>query len=312
VIRRADAVPTRAGVSLSVAVAGLVVAGLVAPAAAGAQLAERVDQLENGMVRFTYAARAGVEICDQGVRMGEHHWQWRTRDSGDRASNCRTGTVELEMRVRDGRVRALEIVRGTGAFRDAEDSWDGEDAPDGDGAEDGMLDLGDVDPTQASVYLLSLAYDAGTEDAAEDAVFPAMLSDAPEAWRGLVGIARDHALPDGVRKNALFWLGQEAAESITDDLVDVARGEHEDQDIRNAAIFALSQRDDEASIPLLMDLARTAEQSETRKQAMFWLAQSDDARVVPFFEGILLERIVRDGIVPEGVVPERTGREGTG
>jgi hypothetical protein len=39
-----------------------------------------------------------------------------------------------------------------------------------------------------------------------------------------------------------------------------------------------------------MVLARTAREAETRRAAMFWLAQSDDERVVAFFEEVLLGR----------------------
>jgi hypothetical protein len=40
-----------------------------------------------------------------------------------------------------------------------------------------------------------------------------------------------------------------------------------------------------------MDLARTGDQADTRRTAMFWLAQSQDERVIEFFEEILLGRI---------------------
>jgi len=66
--------------------------------------------------------------------------------------------------------------------------------------------------------------------------------------------------------------------------------EDEDQEVRNAAIFALSQRPDDEGLPALMELARTGAHAETRKTAMFWLAQSGDERVVAFFEEILLRR----------------------
>ena len=40
-----------------------------------------------------------------------------------------------------------------------------------------------------------------------------------------------------------------------------------------------------------MEVARSREESDTRKSAMFWLAQSDDERVLDFFEQILLGRV---------------------
>ena len=79
--------------------------------------------------------------------------------------------------------------------------------------------------------------------------------------------------------------------AVTQELAHVALDDEVDQDIRIAGIFALSQRKDEGSVSTLMDIARTGEQAETRKSAMFWLAQSDDPRVVRFFEDVLLGRI---------------------
>ncbi|HKJ01552.1 MAG TPA: HEAT repeat domain-containing protein, partial [Longimicrobiales bacterium] len=90
--------------------------------------------------------------------------------------------------------------------------------------------------------------------------------------------------------SALFWVGQEAAEAATDGLAEVALGDDEAQDVRDAAVFALSQRPSDEGVPVLMELARTAQETRTRRTAFFWLAQSDDPRVVPFFEEILLGR----------------------
>ncbi len=55
-------------------------------------------------------------------------------------------------------------------------------------------------------------------------------------------------------------------------------------------MFALSQRPTDEGVPILMDVARTATQAETRRSAMFWLAESEDPRVVAFFEEVLLGR----------------------
>jgi hypothetical protein len=256
-----------ARLSLAAAVAVVALSGAATPAAG--QLSERVGA-EEGWVRFGYAARPDVEVCDQGIRVGDSHMMWRSNGRGERATGCRYGFVEVDVRVRDGRVTEVELVR-----RDRRRS---------------VADLGEVDPGEASAWLFGLARGDATSDAAEDAILPATLADVGDTWPELVDIARDRGLDRGVRKNALFWLGQEAAEAVTDDLSDVAMDESEDQGVRNAAIFALSQRDDDASVPVLMDIARTGDEAETRKQAMFWLAQSDDPRVIRFFEDILLGR----------------------
>jgi HEAT repeat protein len=105
-----------------------------------------------------------------------------------------------------------------------------------------------------------------------------------------MGLARDRSLDEDVRTSALFWVGQEAADAVTEGLAEVALDEDEDQDVRDAAVFALSQRPADEAVPILMEIARTAPHIQTRRSAMFWLAQSKDERVYAFFEEILLAR----------------------
>jgi HEAT repeat protein len=160
----------------------------------------------------------------------------------------------------------------------------------GEAGSSGARDLGQVGAAEAADYLVRLARTGATERGARDALFPAVLADVPDLWRDLLSLARDRELPNAVRTNALFWLGQEAADAATEGLAEVARAEDDEQDVRDAAVFALSQRPADEGVPVLMELARTAEQAKTRRTAFFWLAQSKDPRVVPFFEEILLGR----------------------
>lgn len=248
----------------------MLIAGvLVAPRAVSAQLAEEVAETRDGVVRFGYDAKPEVEICDQGVRMGDNHMRWQMRGSDYRETGCRNGYVEVELQVRDGMVRDVEVVGAGERSRSA-------------------VDAGDIPPEDAVDYLLSLVYEGATRSAAEDVIFPAMLADVDESWRPLLRIGRDASVHPDVRKNTLFWLGQAASDVATEGLTALAKDDEEAQEIRDAAIFALSQRPADESVPILMDLARTGEQAETRKRAMFWLAQSDDPRVIMFFEELLL------------------------
>lgn len=245
---------------------------LALPTAASAQIAEELRGVEDGVVRFSYATRPGVEICAQGIRMGDHHMMWHSKGNDFAGRDCRFGSAEVELVVRDGRVRDVEVVRG---MRDRTDR---------------ARDLGTVTPGEAAGFLLSLVYRGATESAAENAILPAMIADVSGVWQELLAIARDRSVGTEVRKNTLFWLGQEAAQAATDGLTDVATDRSEEQEIRNSAVFALSQRSPDEAIPVLMELARHAEEAETRRTAMFWLAQSDDPRVVQFFEDILTGR----------------------
>jgi hypothetical protein len=246
------------------------VAVALVPTAAVAQLEEVVARTEDGVVRLSYATKADVEICDHGVRYHGRRITWKGRGEHEPPA-CRTGPVVVELHVRGGRVRGVELLVGNDAPRSRS-----------------AIDLGTVPPTEATRFLLSLPYGGASTDGAKDAILPAMLADVSDVWLDLLGIARDRDVPSDVRRSALFWLGQEAAAAATVGLSEVATDRDEEQDIRNAAIFALSQRPADEGAPMLMEIARTAEEAETRRQAMFWLAQSEAPGILDFFEEILL------------------------
>jgi hypothetical protein len=243
----------------------------IARGATAQDLAQRVAAVEAGSVSFTYPARPGAEICDRGITVGGNRVTWRGRDRGDPV-RCTSGPVTVELRVGEGIVRDVDLL----------------DLDDVVGSE--TVDLGAVGAQEAAAYFLSLAREGGTDEAAEDAVFPAVLADVDGIWRELLEIARDTSIPQDVRGSALFWLGQEAGDAVTSGIAAIAADEREEQDVREAAIFALSQRPADVGVEPLMEIARTAREGETRRAAMFWLAQSEDPRVLAFFEEILLGR----------------------
>ena len=89
-----------------------------------------------------------------------------------------------------------------------------------------------------------------------------------------------------LRRQALFWLSQTASRkagagirSAVDDDPDVA--------VKKQAVFALSQLPPDEGVPHLIRVARTHAAREVRKQAMFWLGQSEDPRALAFFEEVL-------------------------
>lgn len=237
----------------------------------GQDLAQRVSRVAEGTVRLSYPTRPDVLICDQGIRMGEHEMMWHTRTRDEDPTNCRPGPVEIEVGVREGSVREVDVVRRV------QDRTGG------------ATDFGAVSARQAVDFLLDAARTGGREGRGEeDAVFPAVLADVEAIWEDLLVIARDGSLNGDVRTASLFWVGQEAADVVTEGLAEVALDEEEDQEVREAAVFALSRRPPDEGVPILMEVARTAEEAETRRSAMFWLAQSEDERVYAFFEEVLL------------------------
>jgi HEAT repeat protein len=52
-------------------------------------------------------------------------------------------------------------------------------------------------------------------------------------------------------------------------------------------VFALSQLPRDEGVPKLIDVARNNRNREVRRQAMFWLGQSNDPRALKFFEEVL-------------------------
>jgi hypothetical protein len=238
----------------------------------GQELARRVSSVDDGIVRLTYPTKPGVEICDQGVRIGDRQIMWHSQRYGDEPENCRVGPAEIEVKVRQGRVTDVDLVRKVS---------------DRSGA---ATDLGSVSASEAVDFLLAAARTGGSGDGEEEAVFPATIADVQDIWRELLVLARDRGVDEDVRTASVFWVGQEAADAATEGLAEMAMDGDEEQGVRSAAVFALSQRPNGEALPLLMDIARTAPGAETRRNAMFWLAESEDERALAFFEEILLRK----------------------
>jgi HEAT repeat protein len=89
------------------------------------------------------------------------------------------------------------------------------------------------------------------------------------------------------RNQALFWLGHKAGEKSLGVLKDVVEKEDADTEVQKHAVFVISRRPVDEAVPLLIKLARTHQKPEVRKQAIFWLGRTGDARALAFFEEIL-------------------------
>jgi len=230
-----------------------------------------VSEAGDATAQLRYPAREGVEICTNGLQM-RHGDSQRVRVRGRwEEPRCEEGPIHLELRVRDGWVRGVEVL----------------DLEELEKVGTETVDLGLRPGEEVVEFLEWIAREGGVGDGAEEAVFPMVVADVQEVWRPLLALARDRALPEDVRTDALFWVSQEATQVVTAELSEVAADEEEDGEVREAAVFALSQRPDGEGVPHLMDLARTAEHADTRASALFWLAQEDRPEVVSFFEEIL-------------------------
>lgn len=264
-------VAIRVGPGLAAVIGAL---GLLEPAAVPARTVEQaatpdstleraVARAGNGFVRMSFRARPGV--CGDGRSIS-----FDRTESGHWIHECDAGPVRVLLEIGAGEVRDLETFVG-GRWRDVSAR---------------ITDLGEVEPAVAVDYLLDLA-ERGSGDVAREAILAARLADGVVVWPRLLRIAKDRSRPSETRKSALFWVGQAAADRVTEELGALVRDTLEDRELREQAIFALSRRPEGEGIPALMRIARENPDAGLRKRALFWLARYDDPRVVAFFEEIL-------------------------
>jgi HEAT repeat protein len=116
---------------------------------------------------------------------------------------------------------------------------------------------------------------------------PVTLADSVRVWPRLFTIAKDESIPSQTRKDALFWIGQAAADKISPPETRYAVKGNEDEEVKKSAVFALSQRRNGEAVPALIQIARNNRDPEVRKSALFWLGQTADPRAISLFEEIL-------------------------
>lgn len=235
---------------------------------AAQSIGSQVASVTDGFVMMSFAAREGV--CGTGRNI-----QMRHRDDEDVywENDCEPGPVRVLLEVRNGEIADIDTYVGGRWRSDAARA----------------TDLGTVSAPDAADYLLSLVATLPAEPA-KDAIFPALIADSVEVWPELLRVAKDESMARGVRKSAVFWVGQAAAEEAVEGLANIVDEDAGDLEVKQHAVFALSQMDNDESVPILIRIARTHESAAVRKRAMFWLGQSEDPRALDLFEEILLRR----------------------
>jgi HEAT repeat protein len=241
-------------------------------------IAQRVGAVRQGDVELHFAARPGA--CGDGrylIRLGRtmsmsNRDAWRGEDN---LMNCVPGPVRVRLRVADGAVSDVHTFVGPAQL-----------------GNDPVTDLGVVPARDAAAYFLHLAATASGR-ASDKAIMAAILADSASVWRGLLAVARDSdSRAQGTRSNAAFWLSRFAAAKLGGHGEDLAAADEDDDDsekndARSSAVFALSQLRNREGIPPLLQVARTNKDAHVRRQALFWLGQSGDARGLALFEEIL-------------------------
>ena len=121
----------------------------------------------------------------------------------------------------------------------------------------------------------------------EHAIFVVSESGQPDAISELIRLAKSDRDRD-VRSQSLFWLAQKASVQAEQAITD-AMEKDPDAEVKRKAVFALSQLPTAQGVPLLLKYARSGN-PVIRKEAIFWLGESEDPRALDFLEKFLLER----------------------
>lgn len=238
---------------------------LLASTALGGPLQNAFDKVDDGRIRFSYQVREGVYGDGRSII---------TRDDADgdwiHECDCANGPARVRLTVRDGRIVDMRVRVGA--------SWRGQGSD---------QDLGEIDADEVVTFFLDQVEGSGHR-AMDDAIFAASIARGFDEWARIVDIARNDEMSQDVRESAIFWLGQAASERATADLVAIVDDDDTELELREHAIFALSQRHADECLPALTRVAQNSRHPQLREQALFWMAQHDDPRVVDLFEEILL------------------------
>ena len=250
----------------------IVMTSFVSSRAEAQVLAQRISAVHQGKVRFSYAARSGLCGYNNSISRGQNNrvrWSPEANPDVEYDQECSHGPVRLVLNVDGGRVSRITTYVG-GNWRPATS---------------GVVDLGTVSAKDAEDYLINLS-SIDAESVGRNAIMPATLADSVVLWPPLSRLARDEKRPTATRKEALFWLGQAAAERITENRPSFAISD-DATEVKKAAVFALSQRRNEDAVAALIAVARNNRDPEVRKSALFWLGQTSDSRAISLFEEIL-------------------------
>jgi hypothetical protein len=234
----------------------------------GAQsLTSRIDAVRDGMVQISFATRPGVCGDGRGSVWTSGRGEISSRDG---RYTCIAGPARVSIGKAEGRVAS---VRSCVACRPRASS-------------NADVDLGSVDPAEAARYLLRVAHTLGGTSAG-DAISAASFADGVDVAPELTRLVGDADAMTAARKDALFWLGQSETEK-TQDLISLYAS-LEPYALREHFTFVLSQRHDDApALDKLIDIAQHDADFKVRKQAMFWLGQSNDPKAIKFFQTILM------------------------
>ncbi|MGA9572382.1 MAG: HEAT repeat domain-containing protein [Lysobacterales bacterium] len=151
-------------------------------------------------------------------------------------------------------------------------------------AETAIFWLGDSRGEQGFRMLKQLLVELPKGERRREICFALAQNKNPAAADLLFQISKSDPDPEQ-RGQAMFWLAEEFPQQAQDWLLEVIHTEP-DADVLDQAVFAISQLPDDTGDRILLDLARDGQTPRAvRRQALFWLAQSDnDASIAALAE----------------------------
>jgi hypothetical protein len=279
---------SRRPLTLSLLLAAIVAAS-PNPALAQGNLAQRVGNAPDGVVRLQFASRAGT--CGDGRDMVGYRkalFADSFQSIGNwKAPNCVAGPVRTALSVSNGRVTRVKTSVGGAWPRSSER----------------ITDLGIVSAAEAASYFFALVPLLERAGDKSRVLLPAVLADAGDVIPQLTALARDGSRIQETRRQAIQWMGLLGDARVLPILVAFARaggagpvGEDIDEDdeapgmkgLATAAMASLSFLDNGVGVPSLIDIARNGKPA-ARGSAAFWLGQSGDPRAV-----VELHRIIEN------------------
>jgi HEAT repeats len=282
----------------AVAVVGLAIGlGNVLPAATPSETRTLLEPaIQNARLDSTPLDPRGLAATVEAVRRDapERLWiAWEVPAVAEHDSCCwssrrrgccldeRDHGVSFSSTPRDASSDLLVLLRVSGGQVDRVAAYSGTCPIDAAGLPVRWLD--DVDPGESVDLLSSLLADRRLGNGALAAI---AFHAERRAGALLVDRARRGASRES-RREALFWLAQRNEPGAAEILLEAATSDTDSQ-VREHAVFAISQLPDDTGTLLLLEMARDRELSaEVRKQALFWLAQSDDPRALDLLTAIL-------------------------
>ena len=245
----------------------------------GAEIQRLGKNPEKVWLAWTVPTRKDQAICGfghgpqgqggWGMTLADDDSSWGTRDG---APPIAVTHVEIYAAVRDGEVQKLRFA-SEGCPVQAGDQR--------------ILWLDGVTPAASVAFLTRLADTRAdskrTESVAEGALAGLAFHADPAAPVALVHLGRESE-DDEVRAQAHFWLAQTGDPRAARWIRETIARDPSDE-VREQSVFALSQVAD--ATPQLLALLRESADREVKRQAIFWLGQSDDPRAIAELERLL-------------------------